>query len=72
VFDREDTSNYSLVVKATDQDPSNPLANTSKVIVHVIDVNDNSPIFSQSSYSVNVSEAANLGQDVIKVSDHYI
>lgn len=44
------------------------LSTTVTVEVKVLDVNDNSPVFSKSSYSVEVSEDAAEGSQVLKVS----
>lgn len=48
------------------------LSTTVTVEVRVLDVNDNSPVFSKSSYSVEVSEDAAEGTQVLKVNkkDH--
>ncbi|KXJ05962.1 Cadherin-19, partial [Exaiptasia diaphana] len=54
-FDRESKSNYTIIVEASDMDSLASLSNTSEVVVYVTDVNDNSPVFSQSQYSVNIS-----------------
>ena len=68
VIDREGVAIYSLVVMAADLDPWQPLSNTTQVVIQVIDENDNSPVFGQVNYGVNVSEAETAGYDVIKVS----
>lgn len=39
-----------------------------QVIVIVLDVNDNTPTFSQSQYSVEVSEAAAVGTEVLMLN----
>ncbi|KAK3720930.1 hypothetical protein QZH41_014537, partial [Actinostola sp. cb2023] len=67
VIDREGVAIYSLVVMAADLDPWQPLSNTTQVVIQVIDENDNSPVFGQVNYGVNVSEAETAGYDVIKV-----
>lgn len=43
------------------------LSTTVTVEVRVLDVNDNSPVFSKSSYSVEVSEDAAEGFKVLEV-----
>ena len=49
--------------------PDNPnLNSTTKVKIQIIDVNDNSPIFSPSSYSVSVPEFASSGHVVVTVT----
>lgn len=44
------------------------LSTTATVEVVVLDVNDNSPVFSKASYSVDVSEDAKEGTKVLEVS----
>lgn len=66
-LDRETRAEYTLEVVATDRG-SPALSTTVTVQVKVLDVNDNSPIFSRSSYSVEVSEDAAEGTQVLEVS----
>ncbi|KAK2828340.1 hypothetical protein Q5P01_019374 [Channa striata] len=66
-LDRETKAKYSLEVVATDRGTP-ALSSTVTVEVVVLDVNDNSPVFSKSSYSVEVSEAAAEGTQVLEVS----
>lgn len=65
-LDRETRKEYTLEVVATDQG-SPALSATVTVEVKVLDVNDNSPVFSSSSYSVDVSEDAAEGSYVLEV-----
>lgn len=51
---------------ATDRG-SPALSATVTVDVRVMDVNDNSPVFSKSSYMVDVSEDAEQGSQVLEV-----
>ncbi|KAF7246145.1 Desmoglein-4 [Varanus komodoensis] len=66
-LDREEHSRYTLVVKATDRDGA-PDGISSECLCHVAveDVNDNFPTFSQSSYSVSISENS-LSQDLLRI-----
>lgn len=57
---------YTLEVVATDRG-SPALSTTVTVQVQVMDVNDNSPVFSKSSYTVDVSEDAAEGSRVLEV-----
>ncbi|XP_076606771.1 protocadherin-16 [Chaetodon auriga] len=66
-LDRETRAEYTLEVVATDRG-SPALSATVTVEVKVLDVNDNSPVFGKSSYSVEVSEDAAEGSQVVEVS----
>uniref|UniRef100_A0A3Q1EDN5 Protocadherin-16 n=1 Tax=Acanthochromis polyacanthus TaxID=80966 RepID=A0A3Q1EDN5_9TELE len=66
-LDRETKAEYTLEVVATDRG-SPALSATVTVEVRVLDVNDNSPAFSKNSYSVEVSEDAPEGSQVLEVS----
>lgn len=65
-LDRETRAEHTLEVVATDRG-SPALSTTVRVQVQVMDVNDNSPVFSKSSYSVEVSEDAAEGYQVLEV-----
>lgn len=65
-LDREKKDKYTLEVVATDRG-SPALSTVVTVEVKVLDVNDNSPVFSMKSYSVEVSEDAAEGTQVLKV-----
>ncbi|KAM4546524.1 protocadherin-16 [Fundulus diaphanus] len=66
-LDRETKAGYILEVVAMDRG-SPPLSATVKVEVKVLDVNDNSPVFKKNSYTVEVSEDAAEGFQVLQVS----
>uniref|UniRef100_A0A3Q3JL15 Protocadherin-16 n=1 Tax=Monopterus albus TaxID=43700 RepID=A0A3Q3JL15_MONAL len=66
-LDRETRAEYTLEVVATDKG-SPALSTTVTVEVRVLDVNDNTPVFSKSSYTVEVSEDAAEGTQVLQVS----
>lgn len=54
-LDREQYSQYTFVVKATDQ--GTPIqSSTATVTINLIDVNDNPPVFNQSVYKVTIPE----------------
>ena len=65
-LDRETRAGYTLEVVATDRG-SPALSSTVTVEVKVLDVNDNSPVFIRSSYTVEVSEDAAEGTEVLEV-----
>ncbi|XP_067374263.1 protocadherin alpha-5-like isoform X7 [Channa argus] len=60
LLDRETTGRYNVTIVATDEGTS-PLSNTHIITVHVSDVNDNPPLFSESLYIVYVTENSRVG-----------
>jgi len=54
-LDREMTAEYRLIVEAVDGG-SPPLSGSVTVVVHVVDANDNSPVFERQDYDVTVPE----------------
>lgn len=65
-LDREELSNYTLTVVATDKGEP-PLSSTMDVTMMVLDVNDNTPSFSQNIYDIEIEENILTGPDVIQV-----
>lgn len=66
-LDRERTANYSLEVTAKDRgDP--PRSTKTTLLVTVLDMNDNSPVFDPKQYSASVPENASIGASVLQVS----
>lgn len=65
-LDYEHTKSYQLLVLATDQGVP-PLSSQAVVNISVSDSNDNPPIFSQKTYSVQVSEDVHVGEIILKV-----
>ncbi|XP_053317380.1 protocadherin Fat 4 [Spea bombifrons] len=66
-LDREDVSNYTLTIIATDKGKPS-LSSSVDVVVIVLDINDNNPRFSQSIYKVEISEDTLTGTDLIQVT----
>uniref|UniRef100_UPI00398F28FC protocadherin Fat 4 n=1 Tax=Pristiophorus japonicus TaxID=55135 RepID=UPI00398F28FC len=66
-LDREDVANYTLTVIATDKGEP-PLSSSMDVTVIVLDVNDNTPVFQQLLYKVEISENTLSGIDLIQVT----
>ncbi|XP_029297174.1 LOW QUALITY PROTEIN: protocadherin alpha-3-like [Cottoperca gobio] len=66
-LDREITSHYNVTILATDEG-SPPLSNTSVITVHVSDVNDNSPFFSEPVINIYVKENSKIGVIIKTVS----
>ncbi|XP_041709853.2 protocadherin alpha-3 isoform X18 [Coregonus clupeaformis] len=62
-LDRESASHYNVTIMATDEGTP-PLSSTSVITVHVSDVNDNAPRFSEPVINVYVKENSPVG-DVI-------
>lgn len=65
-LDREEISNYTLTVVATDKGEP-PLSSTMDVTMVVLDINDNTPSFSQNIYDIEIEENTLTGTDVIQV-----
>lgn len=65
--DCETNPSPRLTVLASDRGYP-PLTSTATLIVTVLDVNDNEPIFDQSFYNVTVSESEPVGSCILKVS----
>lgn len=66
-LDRELRSHYDLVVEASDG-AVDPRRTTLTLFIQVTDINDNSPIFSQENYVVNVPENSPMGTVILKLS----
>jgi protocadherin Fat 1/2/3 len=64
-LDRETTPHYHLVVKASD---GGGLYCTSDVYITVTDDNDNAPLFTQTVYTAQVSEDAEVNSLLVRVS----
>ncbi|XP_042158880.1 protocadherin gamma-C5-like isoform X4 [Oncorhynchus tshawytscha] len=67
VLDRESFSEYNIEITATDSG-SPPLTTKKTITVSIIDVNDNPPKFSQSSYNVYLKENGPPGSMLSSVS----
>uniref|UniRef100_A0A3P9HG74 Cadherin domain-containing protein n=1 Tax=Oryzias latipes TaxID=8090 RepID=A0A3P9HG74_ORYLA len=59
-LDREEQGHYTLLAHADVEDPM-------EIIINVIDMNDNKPIFEQTSYVAEVAESSPKGTTVIQV-----
>ncbi|XP_066507644.1 protocadherin beta-16-like [Hoplias malabaricus] len=66
-LDREQQKDMSLVLTATDGG-SPQKSGTVMIHIHVLDANDNTPVFTQSVYKVNLAENAPLDTAVVTVS----
>ncbi|XP_071784509.1 cadherin EGF LAG seven-pass G-type receptor 2-like isoform X3 [Asterias amurensis] len=65
-LDREITSSYTIHVTATDHGME-PQLDTTEVEIFLIDVNDNPPVFTESSYSKEISESVSPQYMVIQI-----
>uniref|UniRef100_A0A672UKE0 Cadherin EGF LAG seven-pass G-type receptor 2 n=1 Tax=Strigops habroptila TaxID=2489341 RepID=A0A672UKE0_STRHB len=66
-LDREAVDFYSFGVEAQDQGTP-PMASSASVTVTILDVNDNSPEFTQREYGARLNEDAAVGSSVLTVS----
>ncbi|XP_028975074.2 protocadherin alpha-8 isoform X17 [Esox lucius] len=66
-LDRESVSQYNITITATDEGTP-PLSSTSIITVHVSDVNDNPPRFSEPVIHVYVKENSPVGEIIKTVS----
>ncbi|XP_006891270.1 PREDICTED: uncharacterized protein LOC102857958 [Elephantulus edwardii] len=66
-LDREQIPEYNITITATDRGKP-PLSSSTSITLHVADVNDNTPIFHQSSYVVHVAENNPPGASIAQVS----
>uniref|UniRef100_A0A8C3GMR2 Cadherin-23 n=1 Tax=Cairina moschata TaxID=8855 RepID=A0A8C3GMR2_CAIMO len=67
-LDRETVASYALILEAIDNGPTgNRRTGTATVFVTVLDVNDNRPIFLQSSYEASVPEDIPAASSIVQV-----
>lgn len=67
-FDRERQSVYNFLVVATDNGKYDARSQKVPVTIHVGDVNDNKPIFTQHPFRANISPYVPPGQTILRVS----
>uniref|UniRef100_A0A8C9QC51 FAT atypical cadherin 1 n=1 Tax=Spermophilus dauricus TaxID=99837 RepID=A0A8C9QC51_SPEDA len=66
-LDRELQAVYTLSLKAVDQGLPRRLTATGTVVVSVLDINDNPPVFEYREYGATVSEDILIGTEVLQV-----
>lgn len=66
-LDFEVCKDYYITVEACD-DGNPPLSTATMVVIELMDVNDNAPMFDQDIYNVLISEDASIGQTVTRVT----
>ena len=67
VFDHEIQSEHVLSIECQDQGFP-PLTTTERITVHILDENDNTPVFSKSEYRTSVHENNRVGDKIIQVT----
>lgn len=58
---------FSLTLKAEDEGSPRRLSSTGTLVVSVLDINDNPPVFEYREYSATVSEDAMTGMEILQV-----
>nr|XP_061786096.1 protocadherin beta-16-like [Nerophis lumbriciformis] len=66
-LDREQQAEHNLILTAVDGGTP-PRSGTVSIIVHVLDTNDNAPLFNESIYSVKIIENSPIGSLVIDLN----
>ncbi|KAF5893704.1 protocadherin Fat 2, partial [Clarias magur] len=65
-LDREEITHYSLTVQAADEGQP-PLSSAVQVTITVSDVNDNPPVFSQTSHNLVLQEEEPVGSSIVQL-----
>lgn len=65
-LDREVQSTYELKARASDQG-SPRLSSLCQVVISVLDINDNPPVFEHREYTASVSEDVAVGKQLLRV-----
>ncbi|KAF7228186.1 protocadherin alpha-8-like [Nothobranchius furzeri] len=66
-LDRETTKSHSLILSAVDGGKP-PKSGNMNIIIKVVDINDNAPVFSDDNYEVTLYENASAGTLVIQLN----
>uniref|UniRef100_A0A3Q3DGI0 Cadherin domain-containing protein n=1 Tax=Hippocampus comes TaxID=109280 RepID=A0A3Q3DGI0_HIPCM len=67
VLDREEQAVHNLILTAVDGGTP-PRSGTASIIVHVLDNNDNAPVFDNTIYSVKIMENSPIGSLVVDLN----
>ena len=66
-LDRESVAQYNVTIIATDEG-SPPLSSTSVIPIHISDVNDNAPLFSEPVINAYVKENSAVGANILTIT----
>ncbi|XP_066489067.1 protocadherin Fat 1 isoform X4 [Tiliqua scincoides] len=66
-LDRELQAVYTLTLKVEDEGSPRRMSSTGTLVVSVLDINDNPPVFEYKEYSATVSEDTMIGLEVLQV-----
>lgn len=66
-LDRELHAVYTLTLKVEDEGFPRRLSSTGTLVVSVLDINDNPPVFEYKEYSATVSEDTVIGLEILQV-----
>lgn len=66
-LDYERRSSYNLVIMAEDQGIGRALSSTANVIIQVVDVQDQNPVFLNAPYSTTVPEGTSKGSHIFEI-----
>ncbi|KAM6923460.1 uncharacterized protein FYW49_005909 [Xenentodon cancila] len=66
-LDRETTESHSLVLTALDGGKP-PKSGSMNILIKVLDINDNAPVFSKDTYSVTLNENTPIGTTILQVN----
>ncbi|XP_051505999.1 protocadherin alpha-5-like [Myxocyprinus asiaticus] len=66
-LDREITNNIKLVLTALDGGRP-PKSGSIEILIDILDINDNVPVFTKDAYTVTLNENAHLGTTIIQVN----
>uniref|UniRef100_A0A8D0HJY6 FAT atypical cadherin 1 n=1 Tax=Sphenodon punctatus TaxID=8508 RepID=A0A8D0HJY6_SPHPU len=66
-LDRESQAVYTVTLKAIDQGLPRRLSSVASLVISVLDINDNPPVFEYREYSATVSEDILIGTEILQV-----
>ena len=63
----EESNTYELIITAYDQGQSQQRSSSMTLVIHVLDSNDNAPVFEHASFATSVSEAASVSSTITQI-----